>query len=88
MLMALKPPPPPWEILQQVSEMVSASGVKGDVDKNLRALAQSAVSRLDMVSRDEFDAQTEILQRTRARVILLEATLEDMTKELEHLTQQ
>ena len=68
--------------------MVSASGVKGDVDKNLRALAQSAVSRLDMVSRDEFDAQTEILQRTRARVILLEATLEDMTKELEHLTQQ
>jgi len=81
-------PPPPWEILQQVSEMVSASGVKGDVDKNLRALAQSAVSRLDMVSRDEFDAQTEILQRTRARVILLEATLEDMTKELEHLTQQ
>ena len=88
MLMALKPPPPPWEILQQVSEMVSASGVKGDVDKNLRALAQSAVARLDMVSRDEFDAQTEILQRTRARVILLEATLEDMTKELEHLTQQ
>ena len=87
MLMALTPPPP-WEILQQVSEMVSASGVKGDVDKNLRALAQSAVSRLDMVSRDEFDAQTEILQRTRARVILLEATLEDMTKELEHLTQQ
>ena len=87
MLMALTPPPP-WEILQQVREMVSASGVKGDVDKNLRALAQSAVSRLDMVSRDEFDAQTEILQRTRARVILLEATLEDMTKELEHLTQQ
>ena len=88
MLMALKPPPPPWEILQQVSEMVSASGVKGDVDKSLRALAQSAVSRLDMVSRDEFDAQTEILQRTRARVMLLEATLEDMTKELEQLTQQ
>ena len=88
MLMALKPPPPPWEVLQQVSEMVSASGVKGDVDKSLRALAQSAVSRLDMVSRDEFDAQTEILQRTRARVMLLEATLEDMTKELEHLTQQ
>ena len=87
-LMALKKPPPPWDILQQVSEMVSTSGGKGDVDKNLRALAQSAVSRLDMVSRDEFDAQTEILQRTRARVILLEATLEEMAKELEHLTLQ
>ncbi|MDG2047154.1 MAG: accessory factor UbiK family protein [Halioglobus sp.] len=86
--MALKKTPPPWDILQQVSEMVSTSGVKGDVDKSLRALAQSAVSRLDMVSRDEFDAQTEILQRTRARVVLLEATLEEMAKELEHLTLQ
>ncbi len=83
MLMALKTPPPPWEILQQVSELVGASGVKGDVDKSLRALAQSAVSKLDMVSRDEFDAQTEILQRTRARVVLLEATLAAMTQDLE-----
>ena len=86
--MALKVPPPPWELLQQVSELVSASGVKSDVDKSLRALAQSTLSRLDMVSREEFDAQTEILQRTRARVILLEATLEEMTQELEHLTQK
>ena len=87
-LMALKVPPPPWELLQQVSELVGASGVKSDVDKSLRALAQSTLSRLDMVSREEFDAQTEILQRTRARVILLEATLEEMTQELEHLTQK
>ena len=85
-LMALKTPPPPWEILQQVSELVGASGVKGDVDKSLRALAQSTLSRLDMVSREEFDAQTEILQRTRSRVIELEAILEEMTKELENLT--
>tara|TARA_R110002072_G_scaffold210286_10_gene367924 strand:+ start:618 stop:896 length:279 start_codon:yes stop_codon:yes gene_type:complete len=86
--MALKVPPPPWELLQQVSELVGANSVKGDVDKSLRALAQSTLSRLDMVSRDEFDAQTEILQRTRARVISLEATLEEMTKELENLPQK
>ena len=86
--MALKAPPPPWELLQQVSELVGASGVKGDVDKSLRALAQSTMSRLDMVSREEFDAQTEILQRTRSRVIQLEATLDEMTKELENLTQK
>ena len=86
--MALKAPPPPWELLQQVSELVGVSGVKDDVDKSLRALAQSTMSRLDMVSREEFDAQTEILQRTRSRVIQLEATLEEMTKELEYLTQK
>jgi BMFP domain-containing protein YqiC len=81
--MALKPPPPPWEILQQVSELVGGSAVKGELDKSVRSLAQSALSRLDMVSRDEFDAQTAILERTRARVISLEAELEALASELQ-----
>jgi BMFP domain-containing protein YqiC len=86
--MALRPPPPPWELLQQVSELVSGSGVKVEVDKSMRSLAQSALSRLDMVSREEFDAQTEILQRTRNRVLALEAALEELTKDMEALTGQ
>lgn len=84
--MALKPPPPPWEILQQVSELVGGSSVKQEVDKNMRSLAQSALSRLDLVSREEFDAQAEVLQRTRSRVVELEASLEELTRELESLT--
>jgi BMFP domain-containing protein YqiC len=83
--MALKPPPP-WEVLQQVSELIGGSGVKQEVDKNIRSLAQSALSRLDMVSREEFDAQAESLRRTRARVVELEASLEELTRELEALT--
>jgi BMFP domain-containing protein YqiC len=55
------------------------------VDKSLRTLAQSALSRLDLVNREEFDAQAEILERTRARVVELEAALEEMAKELETL---
>jgi len=86
--MALKPPPPPWELLQQVSELVSGSVVKGEVDKSMRSLAQSALSRLDMVSREEFDTQTEILQRTRARVVALEAALEELTGKLDTLTRE
>ncbi len=86
--MALRPPPPPWELLQQVSELVAGSAVKGEVDKSMRSLAQSALSRLDVVSREEFDAQTAILQRTRSRVIALEAALEDLTKDMEALTRQ
>jgi BMFP domain-containing protein YqiC len=83
--MALKPPPP-WEVLQQVSELVGGSGVKQEVDRNIRSLAQSALARLDMVSREEFDAQAESLKRTRARVVALEASLEELTRELEALT--
>ena len=80
--MALKPPPP-WEVLQQVNKLVSSSGIKGEVDKGVRALAQSALTRLEVVNREEFDAQTEILKRTRAKVVALEADLEALTKELE-----
>lgn len=80
--MAIKPPPPPWEVLQQVNDLVGNSGLKGEVDKGVRALAQSALARLDVVSREEFDAQAEILRRTRERVQELEKELEDLTREL------
>mgnify|MGYP001825416688 FL=1 len=86
--MAIKPPPPPWEVLQQVSELVGGSGIKGEVDKSVRSLAQTALARLDMVSREEFDAQAEILKRTRAQVVALEAVLEELTRELDTLSKK
>ncbi len=85
--MALKPPPP-WDVLQQVSELVSSSGIRGEMDKTMRTLAQSALSRLDVVSREEFDAQAEVLERTRARVVALEAELQALADELEALTRE
>lgn len=82
--MALKPPPI-GEVLQQVNELVGKSGIKNEVDKSVRALVQSGLSRLDVVSREEFDAQTEILKRARTQITSLEAQLEELTKELEKL---
>lgn len=86
--MAIKPPPPPWEFLQQASQLVGDSGLKGEMDKGLRTLAQSALSRLDVVSREEFDAQAEVLKRTRARVEELEAQLEDLNREFSALSDE
>lgn len=83
--MALKPPPPPWDVLQQVNELVGSTGLKDEVDKGVRALAQTALSRMDVVSREEFDAQAEILRRTGERVTELEALLEELTRELDGL---
>ncbi len=83
--MALKPPPL-GEVIQQVNEIVAGNGIKGEVDKSVKSLAQAALQRLDMVSREEFDAQTEVLRRTRAKVVSLEAELEDMQKALETAT--
>jgi ubiquinone biosynthesis accessory factor UbiK len=83
--MALKPPPL-GDVLQQVNEMVGSSGLVGEVDKSARAFMQSTLNRLDVVSRDEFDTQSEILLRTRERVAELEAQLESLTQELDDLT--
>lgn len=85
--MALKPPPL-GQVLQQVNDLVGSSGIVGELDKSARALAQSALGRLDVVGRDEFDAQTAVLKRTRERVVALEAELEALTRELEELEKQ
>ncbi len=80
--MALKPPPI-GEVIRQVSDLLGESPLRSEADRNARALLQSALRRLDMVSREEFDAQTEILARTQARVQELEAQLESLSAELD-----
>ncbi len=80
--MALKPPPI-GEVIRQVSDLLGESPLRSEADRNARALLQSALRRLDMVSREEFDAQAEILARTQARVQELEAQLEALSAELD-----
>lgn len=79
--MALKPPPI-GDVIRQVSDLLGDSPLKTEADRNARALLQSALRRLDMVSREEFDAQAEILARTRERVAELEAQLESLSAAL------
>lgn len=52
-----------------------ANSPAGDIEKNVRALLSSAFSRLDLVTREEFDVQRELLARTRARLEALEAKI-------------
>lgn len=47
--------------------------LKDDFEKNARAAVQSALGNLDLVTREEFDVQREVLQRTRQRLQALEA---------------
>jgi BMFP domain-containing protein YqiC len=62
---------------------VGNSGIKGEVDKSVRALVQSGLTKLDVVSREEFDAQTQTLQRLRGQISKLELELEELTREFE-----
>ena len=85
--MALKPPPI-GDVFQQINNLVSESGLRTEADRTLKALAQSALSRLDVVSREEFDAQAAILEKMRGRIAELEAELTAMTEEVEALDSQ
>jgi BMFP domain-containing protein YqiC len=49
-----------------------------DIEKNVKALLQSSLSRLDLVSREEFDTQAQVLLRTREKIERLEARLAEL----------
>ena len=43
-----------------------------DLEANFRVVLRSSLARLDLVTRDEFDAQLKVLERARARLVALE----------------
>ncbi|WP_304639245.1 accessory factor UbiK family protein [Pseudomonas sp.] len=49
-----------------------------ELEKRLKALLQSALSKLDVVSREEFDSQQAVLMRTRERLEALEKRVTDL----------
>ena len=59
---------------QKLADFMRNSPV-ADVDRNLRAALTQGLSKLDVVTREEFDVQADILARTRAKVAELEARI-------------
>ena len=59
------------EISAKLSEAVANSPVK-DVEKNARALLAQGFAKLDLVTREEFDVQAQLLSRTRQKLDELE----------------
>jgi ubiquinone biosynthesis accessory factor UbiK len=68
------------EIARRLLERVPPAlrSMQADLESNFRAVLRERLSKLDLVSRDEFDAQTRVLERTRARLEELEARLTAM----------
>ena len=70
--------------IEQIARQVHESMPKGlrdlgeDVEKKIRQALQSQLTRLDLVSREEFDVQTQVLLRTREKLALLEQRLNDL----------
>ncbi|MDD1975963.1 MULTISPECIES: accessory factor UbiK family protein [Pseudomonas] len=68
----------------QASRLFSgdASQPRAELESQFKALLQSGFSKLELVSREEFDSQMVVLARTRARLEALEAKVGEMEARL------
>lgn len=57
-------------------------GLQNDLESNFRAVLRANLARLDLVARDEFTAQTRVLERTRARLEELERRVAELESRL------
>lgn len=65
------------QLLQSILRSLPADGLalRDEVKDNLRIAVESSLARMNIVSREEFDAQTALLQRTRVKLAELEEQL-------------
>ncbi len=69
------------KLLDEMSARISsilATTPAGDIEKNMRAALAGLFAKLDLVTREEFDVQREVLARTRAKLEALEARVAEL----------
>jgi hypothetical protein len=69
------------KLLDDINERmrsVIAQSPAADIEKNLRVLLAGWFGRLDLVTREEFDVQREVLRRAQDRLVQLEARLAEL----------
>jgi BMFP domain-containing protein YqiC len=54
-----------------------------DLEKNMKAMLSQGFSKLDLVTREEFEVQTQVLAKTRAKLETLEARVAELEAQLE-----
>jgi BMFP domain-containing protein YqiC len=69
------------EMARRVGELMQSSPVR-DMEKNAKAVLSAGLSRLDLVTREEFDVQADVLIRTREQLAQLEARVAALEAQL------
>ncbi len=68
------------ELANKFSQSIpaGAKSFQQDIEKNFKQVLQSLVTKMDLVTREEFDVQAKVLQRTREKIEQLEKQLAQM----------
>ncbi len=69
------------DIAARLAQLAANNPAK-EFEKNSRSLLGTAFARLDLVTREEFDVQSEVLARARARVSELESRVDELEARL------
>jgi len=65
------------EISDKIRKVIENSPIS-DINDNIHALLQGMFAKLNLISREEFDVQTQVLKRTREKLEALEAKIESL----------
>lgn len=68
------------DLAQRLSQLLppGLAGMRDELERNVRAVLQQALSKMDLVSREEFEVQQAVLQRTRSKLENLEKQLAEL----------
>ena len=69
------------DLSARLAELAQSNPAK-DLEKNFRGMLSSAFARLDLVSREEYDVQVQVLARAREKVAALEKRVEELEARL------
>lgn len=65
----------------KINQAIESSPAK-DIEKNVKAMMTQGFSKLDLVTREEFDVQNQVLAKTRAKLEALEARVQELEEKL------
>lgn len=65
------------DLQNKISQAIENSPAK-DIEKNVKSMMTQGFSKLDLVTREEFDIQTQVLAKTRAKLEALETRLAEL----------
>ena len=69
------------DLQTKINQILENSPAK-DIEKNVKAMLTQGFSRLDLVTREEFDIQTQVLAKTRTKLEALEARVAELEAQL------
>ena len=68
------------ELARKLAESVppGVRALQADMEKNFRALLEAGLAKMNLVTREEFDVQQRVLERTREKLTALEARISEL----------